>query len=173
MATAEAPAVESTEEPVATSKLLIIAFVALVVISNVTWGVVFFMTGGQSGGEPAAAAASEGEGSQEAAASNREELGPIVEMKPLVVNLADSGGTRYLRVGVSIELRSEKDRELLDSRMVPLRDAFLSRLSGLRSSEIIESADKDQIRENLLAVAREIVAERAIQRIYFTEFMMQ
>ena len=173
MATAEAPAVEAAQQSAPTSKLLIIAFVALVVISNVTWGAVFFMTGGQSSAEPAAKAAAEQEGDEKAGAAPAEELGPLVEMKPLVVNLADSGGTRYLRVGISIELRSEKDRELLDSRMVPLRDAFLSRLSGLRPSEIIESADKDEIRENLLVVAREIVAERAIQRIYFTEFMMQ
>jgi flagellar FliL protein len=172
MATTEAPTDQLAEAPAGSNKLLIIAFVALVVISNITWGAVFFMTGGANGADaPADKPAAEEE--EQAAAAPTEELGPLVEMKPLVVNLADAGGTRYLRVGMTIELRSEKDRELLEPRMVPLRDAFLSRLSGLESTDIIDSEDKDRIREQLLAEAKSIVAERAIQRVYFTEFMMQ
>ena len=96
-----------------------------------------------------------------------------MELKPLVVNLADGNGSRYLRVGITVELGTEEHQQLFSARSVPLRDAFLSHMSGLQAREVLDREDKERLRGELLELAQEAVSERAIQRVYFTEFMMQ
>lgn len=142
------------------SRKWVVIIGGLVLLSNMVWGAMYFM-GQDAGGEA------------EVADAPTTEPGPIMAVEPMVVNLVGSGGTSYLRVAVSLELRGEEDMEKVEARMVPLRDAYLSILSGLERADVLDKEDKDRLRKELLVRSRELVSERAITALYFTEFMMQ
>jgi flagellar basal body-associated protein FliL len=81
--------------------------------------------------------------------------------------------TRYLRIGISLEVGSEGERDAVSKRLVPLRDEFIRHLSSQEPSQLLSRNDKDKLREALLAKAQAIVPHKSVRQIYFTEFMMQ
>lgn len=154
-----------------------IAVIAVTVLCNAAWGAVFVM----SKPDPAAAAevavaeAPEGEEGEdgEGATGSGDEPGPLVGLDPFVVNLNDPVNTRYLRIGISLEIGSEKERDAVSKRLVPLRDEFIRHLSSQEPSQLLSRNDKDKLREALLVKAQTLVPRKAVRQIYFTEFMMQ
>lgn len=146
------------------AKKWVIIIGVVVLLSNGVWGAMYFTSQKPSEGEAEAA---------EPAPGKEAGPGPIMTLEPMTVNLADLGGKRYLQLEVSLELRSEEDRELVESRRVPLRDAYLSVLSGLETVDLIEKDDKARLRKELLLRTQEMVSERAVTHVYFTKFIMQ
>lgn len=173
---------ESSEEIVAAppkaSKGPWIAVIVVALLCNAAWGAVFFMA------KPAPAAAAEQkavaeapedgeEGEEGKPGASGDEPGPLVGLDPFVVNLNDPVNTRYLRIGISLEVGSEGERDSVSKRLVPLRDEFIRHLSSQEPSQLLSRNDKDKLREALLAKAQAIVPHKSVRQIYFTEFMMQ
>ena len=157
-----------------------IAVIVVALLCNVAWGGVFFMTKNSSaavGPEHEAAAAESSDAAEdpdsEEAGMVGDEPGPLVTLDPFVVNLNDPANTRYLRIGISLEIGSEKERDLVDKRLVPLRDEFIRHLSSQEPAQLLSRNDKDKLREALLHKAQTVVPKKAVRQIYFTEFMMQ
>lgn len=151
------------------SKLPWIIVLLVVVLSNGVWAGVFVVMG-----NPATASAEPVDSDPAEPAEPADvEPGPLVELEPFVVNLNDPASSRYLRIGISVELGAEEDREALEKRMVPLRDGYISELSMQAPEHLLSARDKERLRDNLLTRAQRLVSKRAVRDVYFTEFMMQ
>lgn len=101
-------------------------------------------------------------------------IGTLYPLDSFIVNLADAGGTRYLRVTMQLELDgTKKFAEALDQRKPQLRDAILSVLSAKRYEEISSAQGKLILKQELLRRLNSIVTEGRIVNIYFTEFVAQ
>jgi flagellar FliL protein len=110
-----------------------------------------------------------------------EEIGAVVSMDTFIVNLADPGGNRYLRVTMDLELAGKPaDKSAgktagdeLAKRMPQIRDAILMILSTKRYVDISTPEGKTALREEILSAANGLLASSQISRIYFKEFVIQ
>ena len=110
-----------------------------------------------------------------------EDIGAVVSIDTFIVNLADPGGNRYLRVTMDLELAGKPaDKsggktagDELAKRMPQIRDAILMILSTKRYSDISTPEGKTALREEILNAANGLLSSSQISRIYFKEFVIQ
>jgi len=110
-----------------------------------------------------------------------EEIGAVVSVDTFIVNLADPGGNRYLRVTMDLELvgkpadksAGKTAGDELAKRMPQIRDAILMILSTKRYSDISTTEGKTALREEILNAVNGLLASSQISRIYFKEFVIQ
>jgi len=101
-----------------------------------------------------------------------------MELKPpLVVNLASSGRTRYLKMDLQFYLSTSHDAELVTQHMPLLRDRMITMLGGRQPEQLSSMEDREKLRAELLESLRETMTHQtgvpAITAIYFTGFIIQ
>lgn len=111
--------------------------------------------------------AAEEEAAKEAA------MGPIYKMDTLIVNLADQGGKRYLRITMELELSGPEVIDEIDRRLPQLRDAILMVLPSKKYADIGTTEGKIALRDELIAKMNSILKTGTVSMIYFTEFVVQ
>jgi|WetSurMetagenome_2_1015567.scaffolds.fasta_scaffold212166_1 flagellar protein FliL len=112
-----------------------------------------------------------------------EEIGAVVSMDTFIVNLADPGGNRYLRVTMDLELAGKAEAgkaaagkaagDEVTKRMPQIRDAILMILPTKRYADISTTEGKTALREEILNAVNGLLASVEISRIYFKEFVIQ
>lgn len=100
----------------------------------------------------------------------------VIELQPFIVNLADKGEARYLRLTVNVGIGGEEEGK--EAKPDPLfttriRNAMLAVLTSKTSDEILTTEGKNTLRKELLRVARKASAEPEVQAIYITDFIVQ
>ena len=100
-------------------------------------------------------------------------IGPTYKMDTMIVNLADQGGKRYLRVTMDLELSAPEVIEEINKRLPQLRDAILMVLPAKQYSDISTTEGKIKLRDELMAKMNAILKTGQITTIYFTEFVVQ
>lgn len=100
-------------------------------------------------------------------------MGPLYKMDTLIVNLADQGGKRYLRVTMELELSSTEVQEEIEKRMPQLRDAILMILPTKKYVDISTTQGKIALRDEILNKMNSYLKRGSIATIYFTEFVVQ
>jgi flagellar FliL protein len=97
----------------------------------------------------------------------------------MIVNLADHGGKRYLRVTMEMELKVEEGvdpfdlKEEIDNRLPQLRDTILMILPSKQYADISSTAGKIALRDEIIAKLNSYLKKGQIATIYFTEFVVQ
>jgi flagellar FliL protein len=107
------------------------------------------------------------------AATASEVTGPVVALDPFVVNLDETGQSRYVKVTLQVELVSKDDEHVLDKSKLAIRDMILSHLSGLKLVDTLGTAAKDKLRTDLMAKLEAIVGPHKVRRMFFQEFVVQ
>jgi flagellar FliL protein len=105
----------------------------------------------------------------------REEVGIIYPLESFIVNLMDKVGLgkRYLKVKIIIEISGEEAKKVVEGRKPQLRDTILLLLSSQSFKEINTMEGKLELKQALLARINQTLGEGIVQRIYFTEFVVQ
>lgn len=101
------------------------------------------------------------------------QLGPLVELTPVVVNLDEPDATRLLRVVFQLEVGSEADQTLVTERMIPLRSDVFLYLSSLRVEDVQGREKREELLEAVRLRTVPIVGEGVVRRVYFTELVIQ
>jgi len=145
--------------------LIIIAAVALLVLLG-GGGAAYWM---YAKGAPA-----EGE----AAAKEEEETGPgaAFPLEPFVVNLADPGGSRFLRVNLSLVVKDEEQAKLLEENPITkmkVRSAVLELLALQTADTLITPAGKTELKKAIAGAAGKAASEVHITDVLFSEFVVQ
>ena len=99
--------------------------------------------------------------------------GHIYRMDSFVVNLNDENAMRYLKIKIEIESNQEKENEEYASRLPQLRDATLTILSVKNHREIMSAEGKKNLKEELKERFNSVLKDFKVQKIYFTEFIIQ
>lgn len=106
-------------------------------------------------------------------ASLGQPLGPIFSLDTFIVNLADKGGNRYLRVTVDLELDNPELEDELNKRLPQVRDSLLMILPTKRFEDISTVQGKTALRDEMLEALNGYLAQGKITNIYFKEFVVQ
>ena len=96
-------------------------------------------------------------------------------LKSFIVNLMDKKGVgkRYLKVTMEIEVNGEEHRKMVERYKPQLRDTILLLLSSQILKDINTMEGKLELKQALLSRMNRITGEGIIQRVYFTEFVVQ
>jgi len=99
--------------------------------------------------------------------------GPIFSLDTFIVNLADKGGNRYLRVTMDLELGNSKLETEISKRLPQVRDSILMILPTKRFEDISTVQGKTALRDEMLETINGYLAQGKITNIYFKEFVVQ
>jgi flagellar protein FliL len=152
------------------SNKLIFLLVAVLLVLTIGLAVGFFMMWNQLSALsaqtnlPANAEASQGEAVT---------MGPLFSLDTFIVNLADEGRSRYLRVTMDLELANSADTGKLNERLSQVRDSILMILPSKRFDDIASMEGKIALRDEIIAKLNSLYANKVVTNIFFTEFVVQ
>ena len=100
-------------------------------------------------------------------------LGAIYALDTFIVNLADKGGNRYLRVTIDLELGNPDLETEIVKRLPQVRDSVLMILPSKRFEDISSVDGKIALRNEILETVNGFLTRGEITNIYFKEFVVQ
>ena len=100
-------------------------------------------------------------------------MGPLYTLDTMIVNLADHGGKRYLRVTMALELSDPEAETTIESRLPQIRDAILMILPAKNYDDISTTEGKIALRNEVMENINGLMTKGQVNNIYFTEFVVQ
>ena len=142
--------------------LIIIALLVIIIAAGTSFTVMKFVIPGSGNGN------SDGEVTEEANNS----IGPTYVLGNFTVNLANSGGYKFVKASITAEISDEKVIEELDKRKPQIRDIVIS---ILRAQEIkdIEKPDGTELKNLIKQRINNIINDGKITSVWFTQFVVQ
>ena len=105
--------------------------------------------------------------------AEEKKYGSFTRMDGLVVNPAGSDGSRYLAVSIAFESKAEGIRAEMEQKKVVVKDAILTHLSEQTAESLSDPARRDTLKQQLIEETNSILTSGSIDRLYFTEFVLQ
>jgi flagellar FliL protein len=105
--------------------------------------------------------------------SREHPVGPIFSLETFIVNLADKGGNRYLRVTMDLELGNPEMESEVNQRLPQVRDSILMILPTKRFEDINTVQGKTALRDEIMETMNAYLLKGKITNIYFKEFVVQ
>jgi flagellar FliL protein len=99
--------------------------------------------------------------------------GNTYDMENLVVNLAGTMGTRYLKTTFMVTGTDKNLRSTFETKKPMLVDVTLNVLSSLSLADLEEAGAKNIIREKLIIAYNQALGRRVAEQIYFADFVVQ
>jgi flagellar basal body-associated protein FliL len=106
------------------------------------------------------------------AAEQQPRVQSTLHLEPFVLNLADDDQRSYLRVGIDLGMNREPKREPA-APVSQVRDTILGVLAEGKVNELLTTAGKAKLKDDLLRALQQRVPELGIEEVYFTEFLIQ
>jgi flagellar FliL protein len=113
--------------------------------------------------------------------SSSEEPKPVKKVKkdlmfhldPFIVNLAKSGGNRFLKVTVSLEMSNPKVRVGLKKNIQKITDSILLLLSTKIFKDVYSVQGKFTLKGEITTRVNQFLTTGQVKGAYFTEFIIQ
>lgn len=99
--------------------------------------------------------------------------GPIFNLETFIVNLLDDSGRRYLKTSIKLELSKKSVEEEITKKMPLIQDAVIALLSNKSYEDIADISGKLRLRAQIIKRLNSILTVGKIQKIYFTDFVIQ
>lgn len=97
----------------------------------------------------------------------------IFPLEPFIVNIYDGQELRYLRIKVEMEVANEEAKSELTAKQAQMRDTILVLLTTKTMLDIRDQQGKNQLRQEIFNAVGRIVSPGKVQKIYFTDFVVQ
>ncbi|MGV8074046.1 MAG: flagellar basal body-associated protein FliL [Syntrophobacteraceae bacterium] len=97
----------------------------------------------------------------------------VFDWEPFLVNLADPGGRRYLKLSMKMELTSEAALGEMKARGFELQDIMLILLSSKEFEDISSPAGKIGLKQEMISQTNKLLKLGQVKEVYFTDFIVQ
>jgi flagellar FliL protein len=100
----------------------------------------------------------------------------IVALEPFVVNLADTGATRFLRVNLSLIVQDEEHAKELEENAVDkarVRSAILELLAQQEANKLVTPEGKAELKKAIAERIAHAAHELKVVDVLFSEFVIQ
>jgi len=101
------------------------------------------------------------------------EPGPTYHFDNVVVNLAGTMGTRYLKTTFLVTGTETGLHTAFESNKARLTDVTLNVLSSISLPDLEEAGAKNLIREKLVAAYNQALGKHMADQVYFSDFVVQ
>lgn len=98
---------------------------------------------------------------------------PNYEFQNVVVNLAGTMGTRYLKTTFLVTGAEADIKTVFEENKPRLTDVTLNVLSSLSLSDLEEPGAKNVLREKLVAAYNQALGRKVAEQVYFSDFVVQ
>jgi flagellar FliL protein len=95
------------------------------------------------------------------------------EFGSMVVNLAGSGSSRYLRTNFVIASADPKIGDIVKENESALKDAAISVLSSQSLGALDNANGREVVRKGLISRFNRLLGAEVVDQIYFSEFVVQ
>ena len=168
--------VEETEENndgggTGVSKTVLIIIIAGFALFMVVAGAGFYILWQKVPGSPAAGVLAAKSATQGAPSGNA--MGPIYPINPFVINLAGSGGKRFLRIKMDLELKDQKTFEQVRAQFPRVKDKLLTILSSKTFEDISTVKGKELLRAEIAGTIDTLLYKGAVTNVYLTDFVIE
>ncbi len=153
-----------------TRKMLVIFIIIPAMLVTVIGGISFVVLNKTSFFSSQAEKESESEKLPE---NNSETIKSVYSLNTFIVNLADKGGRRFLRLTIDLELKDESLAGEIDKRLSQIKDSILMILPTKRFEDINSVEGKIVLRSEIMTKLNTILKDGSITNIYFVEFVIQ
>ncbi len=99
--------------------------------------------------------------------------GATFEFQNVVVNLAGTMGTRYLKTSFLVTGAEPDIKSVFDENKPRLTDVTLNVLSSLSLADLEEPGAKNVLREKLVAAYNQALGRKVAEQVYFSDFVVQ
>ena len=99
----------------------------------------------------------------------------LIPFDSFVVNLADSGGSRFLRVSLSLVVDDEESAEALEDPVtkIRVRSAILELLAQQAAAPLITPEGKAALKQSIAEQSRKAAPKVQVSNVFFSEFIVQ
>jgi flagellar FliL protein len=100
----------------------------------------------------------------------------LVSFETFLVNLADAGGTRFLKLNVSVVVESPETAKRIGETPVllaQLRSTILELLTQQQASVLITAEGKEELKTHIQERAAAVLKEQKVFDVLFAEFVVQ
>ena len=97
----------------------------------------------------------------------------MFHLDPLIVNLARSQGSRFLKIAISLEMSSPEVRDDLDKNIRKLTDSILLLLSTKSFEDVYSVQGKFTLKGEITTRVNQFLTVGQVKGAYFTEFLIQ
>jgi flagellar FliL protein len=99
----------------------------------------------------------------------------VIPFDSFVVNLADSGGSRFLRVSLSLVVDDEESAEALEDPVtkIRVRSAILELLAQQSAAPLITPEGKTALKQAIAEQSRKAAPKVQVSNVFFSEFIVQ
>lgn len=98
---------------------------------------------------------------------------PTYEFSNVVVNLAGTMGTRYLKTSFVVTGSDAALASIFEGDKARLTDVTLNVLSSLTLADLEEPGSKNVLREKLVAAYNQTLGRKVADQVYFSDFVVQ
>ncbi|HTO04064.1 MAG TPA: flagellar basal body-associated FliL family protein [Opitutus sp.] len=102
-----------------------------------------------------------------------QESSPNYQFENVVVNLAGTMGTRYLKTTFLVTGAEPDIKTVFEANKPRLTDVTLNVLSSLSLSDLEEPGAKNVLREKLVAAYNQAIGRKIAEQVYFSDFVVQ
>jgi flagellar protein FliL len=100
----------------------------------------------------------------------------LLTLEPFVVNLADAGGSRFLRVSIRLVVGSPEQAEHIQKGSVALvrvRSAILELLTQQTADHLVTAQGKEELKKAIAERADTVLEETKVTDVLFSDFVVQ
>ncbi len=102
-----------------------------------------------------------------------DEPGPVMELEPFLLNLADREELRFLKVSIKLELDRPEEKTDYQNKIPAIRDSLLVLLSSKESQLLRTVNGKRRVREEIMTRVNGVMSKGKVANVYFTDFIIQ
>lgn len=110
---------------------------------------------------------------EKGAAAAVEGAGELVSIPPLLVNLAEPQGRRYLKLALDIEVKDKAAADQLNKSMPKVKDSLLLLLSSKTYEDLGSLENKILLKKEIVERLTLVLGEQKVLRVYITEIVIQ
>ena len=143
------------------------AFIALLLVLSCEIGLAYAIISRYLA--PEASPRKEGKQNETAA----EDIGEIYLFEDVVVNPANTEGTRYLMVSMGLELDTKKLGGEIERKDPQIRDAIITLLSQKDISYLVDIRQRESLRGEILETINRHLSQGQVIKVYFVQYMLQ
>jgi flagellar FliL protein len=122
---------------------------------------------------PEGRAAESGKGKKEGKEGKEGGAGPNYQFENVLVNIAGTMGTRYLKVSFLVTGVDPNIKSIFEGAKPRLTDITLNVLSSLTLADLEEPGAKNVIREKLVNAYNQALGKKVADQVYFSDFVIQ
>ncbi len=101
------------------------------------------------------------------------EFGEFIELQNIIVNPANSGGKNLLMLSVGMETAEPAVLETVTAREMVVRDTIIKILGMRTVDELANIEQRTAIKDEIKHAVNGILSEGEINRMYFTQYVLQ